>query len=305
MDSRPNRAARSPYLIKQVKWEWKTGLEPLGSKEKFWYRPPDDPGRDWLFKFPQHNTGQHWAEKIAAEVARVLGIRHARVELAVLQDRRGSVTRSFTGHGVDLWHGNQVLARTAEGYDEEATFRHSGHTLVNIWMALEHVFTPFDGAVLRAKRTIADYLVLDAVIGNTDRHHENWGILRRRVDGHWLGRMAPSFDHASALGRELRDEKRELLLVAGHIQRYAERGRGGVYWSAGDRHAPSPLQLVRLAAAEHGELFRVPLRRLRRLAPAAVQAMVERVPADWMSTSARRFAVELVRYNLGELQELV
>lgn len=43
------------------------------------------------------------------------------------------------------------------------------------------------------------------MIGNVDRHHENWGILRKRVDGEWYGRLAPTFDHASSLGRELVD----------------------------------------------------------------------------------------------------
>ena len=60
---------------------------------------------------------------------------------------------------------------------------------------------------------IADYMVLDALIGNTDRHHENWGILRTRVDGQWEDKVAPSFDHASLLGRELQDVRREKLLV--------------------------------------------------------------------------------------------
>ena len=194
-------------------------------------------GRDWLFKFPQPNTGQHWAEKIAAEIAGRLGIRHARVELAVADARRGSVTESFAGPGVDLWHGNQVLTGADHSYDREATFRHSSHTLKRIWDALEHVFTNPDWA-RRAKLKIADYIVLDAVIGNTDRHHENWGILRRRVRARLIGRMAPSFDHASALGRELLDERRKLLLDANRVGDYV--AKGAVAGSTGRRRMAAP-----------------------------------------------------------------
>ena len=50
------------------------------------------------------------------------------------------------------------------------------------------------------KCLFAGYLVLDAVIGNTDRHHENWGLLLRRTETGWKGQVAPSFDHASSLG---------------------------------------------------------------------------------------------------------
>lgn len=292
------------YKIEEVPTEWMFRGEFLGSKEKFWYRQPGEGGRDWLFKFPQPNTGQHWAEKIAAEIAGRLGIRHARVELAVADARRGSVTESFAGPGVDLWHGNQVLTGADHSYDREATFRHSSHTLKRIWDALEHVFTNPDWA-RRAKLKIADYIVLDAVIGNTDRHHENWGILRRRVRARLIGRMAPSFDHASALGRELLDERRKLLLDANRVGGYVAKGRGGVYWSEADGRAPSPLELVRRAADGYPDFLSRALGRLEALNEPAVRAIVRRVPADWMSPLARQFAIALVLYNLSELRRLM
>ena len=72
-------------------------IESMGSKEKFWFRFPgeEEIGPDWLFKYPRPNSGEHWAEKIAAEVAAVLEIPHAEVELATCNDIRGSVTRTF------------------------------------------------------------------------------------------------------------------------------------------------------------------------------------------------------------------
>ena len=56
------------YPIEEVDAQWKTEPEQMGSKEKFWFRKPD--GADWLFKFPKENTGEHWSEKIACEIAR-------------------------------------------------------------------------------------------------------------------------------------------------------------------------------------------------------------------------------------------
>ena len=53
------------YPIVEVHPEWVLGLEEMGSKKKFWYHEPGAKA-DWLFKYPQDNTGQHWAEKIAA-----------------------------------------------------------------------------------------------------------------------------------------------------------------------------------------------------------------------------------------------
>lgn len=293
-----------PYRIEEVRPEWVLTPEAMGSKTKFWYQKPGAQRRYWLFKFPQPNTGQHWAEKIAAEVAGALGIRHARVELAVFnRSQRGSATESFARGWRHLWHGNQLLAGIVQGYDPEVRFRQSSHTLPNIWRALDVVFAE-PAAVRRAKVQFAEYTVLDALIGNTDRHHENWGILRKRSGSRWWGTVAPSFDHASSLGRELLDERRDRLLKASQVGRYAERGRGGIYWSDADHRAPSPLELVRRASDAHRELFRSALNRLRTLEESSLRSMIDDVPADWMSPSAKRFALALVVYNLGELRRL-
>ena len=154
----------------------------MGSKKKFWYRRGPEHETDWLFKYPQANTGQHWAEKIAAEIAGLLAIPHAKVELAVFNDQPGTATESFAPGGRELQHGNQVLARKIRGYDPDLKYGQSMHTLSNIWKALDRIYGNA-GVASRAQRRIAEYVVLDALIGNTGRHHENWGLLRRRVEG--------------------------------------------------------------------------------------------------------------------------
>jgi hypothetical protein len=60
------------------------------------------------------------------------------------------------------------------------------------------------------------------LIGNTDRHHENWGILIELQRNHWRVNVAPSFDHASSLGRELRVERQHWLLAADRVGDYVE-----------------------------------------------------------------------------------
>ena len=64
--------------------------------------------------------------------------------------------------------------------------------------------TPVSEGVASASDLFAGYLMLDALIGNTDRHHENWAIIQ-------AGRqycLAPTFDHASCLGFNLSDAER-------------------------------------------------------------------------------------------------
>lgn len=286
-----------PYPVMEIKEPRRDEDEAMGTKPKFWCSRPGDTA-PWLFKYPQAGTGQHWAEKIAAEIARCLGIPHAAVELATFEGERGSASRSFAVRGRQLIHGNEAIARTIP-YDPEKRFGQSTHTLANIFRTIESGFRSVAGAAA-AKRRFAAYVVLDALIGNTDRHHENWGFSVRRTRAGHRGFLAPSFDHASSLGRELRDEKRERLLRDSRVGHYCEKGRGAIYWTDAGRHGPSPLSLLQSASAESPDLFALPISAVagRR---EVIDSPVRRVPDGWMSRTARQFAREMLRYNASEI----
>ncbi len=92
----------------------------------------------------------------------------------------------------DLVHGNEVLENAIPPHDDgELNFHLSDHTLENIWLALDKYVEPVVAA-FDAKSQFADYLVLDAVVGNTDRHSENWGILQNKVPPRVVESLAPS-----------------------------------------------------------------------------------------------------------------
>ena len=282
-------------------------IESMGSKEKFWFRFPEEgeSGSDWLFKFPRPDTGELWAEKIAAEVAQSLDIPHAEVELAVCRDVRGSVSKSFLQTNEWLFHGNECMSdlfslmnfveEQVPFYDTKKSYGQTDHNLASILAAIEQY--GWD------KADFAAYVLLDAVIGNTDRHHENWAWVQDQ-NAFVSPRLAPSFDHASSLGRELSDERRERLLMQGQAGSYSERAPGAIYWSEEGRQGPAPLQLVRLAVNEYPEVFLPCLSKLSNLTEENILDIVNRIPEDWMTDLQRKFAVELMKYNLAQLREL-
>ena len=274
----------------------------MGAKTKFWYRNPEDDSR-WLFKHPRPNSGEHWAEKIAEQVANLLEIPHCEVEFAVSDGARGSASKSFLIGEEALIHGNEILEIIESDYDAGARFRHSDHTLDAVLHSLDAISESTEYAEA-AKLQFAEYVMLDAIIGNTDRHHQNWGIVGILEEDEWFGPLAPSYDHASSLGRELLDRARDRHLSDG-VERYAERGRGGIYWNQDDRRAPSPLRLAIMAAERYPDIFVPALKKLDGISESDIIQVANRVPEDWMSESAIRFAIALMRYNLAKLREVV
>ena len=301
----------SEYPIVSVAHDSRREKEPMGSKEKFWFQRSD--GADWLFKFPTKGTGGHWAEKIAFEVARNLRIPAAHVELALYRDgagneHRGSICRSFSS-GYELYHGNQILAGLDSEYDLDKRYKQSQHTASRMFSSMA-IFSDNRSAD-RYRGFLANYLVLDALIGNVDRHHENWGVLRKRANGGWKGRLAPTFDHASSLGRELRDagakksRKRHLQeLGVGH---YTEHARGAVYVAEADARAPSPVDLVR-RCLDHPSLspfFAAACGKVMKVLPETIaEDVVAGVPPAWMTPISRSFVVSLLRYNYERMEQM-
>jgi hypothetical protein len=287
------------------------GLEPLGSKRKFWGLLENQPDRPWLFKYARPDTGEHWAEKIASELAALMDFPAAKVELATVNGELGALVRSILPYEAmpgekfpirrgDLIHGNEILGDHLPKYETRLQWGQMDHTWNNIQAALERSVTPsqLSDSLLR----FAGMVLFDAWIGNTDRHHENWAIL---VTPDGEKSLAPSYDHASALGRELADQRREEFMRLQKVSDYVRKARGGIYGYSTGKHAESPLNLAAWAAEKNPSLFKPWLNRIRDVSSSQIRNLVEQVPREVMSNVAAEFCVVLLTYTKEQLSRLL
>ncbi|MDA8412516.1 MAG: HipA domain-containing protein [Desulfobacteraceae bacterium] len=293
-----------PFQILELQSDSPEVIEQLGSKPKFWFRLPNDT-QPWLFKYTRDNTGEDWSEKIASELARLLKIPAAQVELATFMGKRGCASRSFveTKRGYELIHGSEVLAGRITDYEKSKQWGQSDHCIKNIITAVELVFPQSKRS--EQLRILAGYIVLDALICNTDRHHDNWGLLRWISRGKTIHSIAPSFDHASSLGRELQDDRRKrILLEPKGIERYVLHARGGIYWDAADAKGDNPLLLAQKTAKSFPEYFSHSLQILRHLSEEEMIGIVERIPVIWMNATAKEFCCRMLAITKKQLNEV-
>ncbi|MYC29601.1 MAG: hypothetical protein F4X65_05860 [Chloroflexi bacterium] len=294
------------YPVIEVDPDWMLDPESMGTKQKFWYsNPADDSGSTWLFKYPRRDSGEHWAEKIAAEIAQLLTIPHGHVELAVCEGIRGTTTESFVSSRETLMHGNELLGLLVDNYNPGQRRRPTQHNLDTIFLVLQLTCEQLSPDLIdTTKAQFASYLILDALIGNTDRHHENWGVLLDESQENSL-KLAPSFDHASSLGRELSDERRRRHLAEQTIGNYAARARGGIFESEDDNRRPGPLELACQAIESYADVFRPGLEELAMLEEGNILEVLNRVPEEWMTDPGKDFAVAMMRNSLEQLGGLI
>ncbi len=286
----------APFPILEVDPASRSDIEQLGSKPKFWFKRVDE---NWLFKEARENTGEDWAEKVASEIARLLGLPTHYAELALWQDKRGCAVKSFLSSDRSvLIHGNELLGGLISGYDKEKQRGQADHTFENIVHVIENLFSDEKSRRPVALRMVG-YLMLDALVGNTDRHHQNWGVVLERKqqaggrDSYFV-QLAPTFDHASSLGRELTDDARDRHLAEGTVERYLLKARGGIFEGPTARHGMSPMALARLLGLRYPELFKPWQARIRHLSQQDVEDLFARVPGERLSPSGRAFALAFV-----------
>lgn len=303
------------YSVVEVLPDWVMTDEPMGSKDKFWIEQPDD-HLPWLFKHSRisagETTGEHWSEKVACELAGHLEVPHATVELATFENKWGSISRKFTDLNedyVELVHGNEILAGCIPDYERDRRFGQRQHTLENILYALRAVMRQERDSLRRAYLGIGGFIILDALILNVDRHHENWAVFRRtNPDGGVDHFLAPSFDHASSLGRNVGIEKLRRWKHNGEedwrVEWYAKRGQGAVFRKDTEDRGANPLRLAELAARKWPDYVRPWLNRIANLDENELKAPLWKLPACCIEQEKREFAAKLISYTYNRLLEL-
>jgi len=309
-------------IIDVAKWPIYSA-EPMGTKAKDWRL--SSTGERWLLKLCRKNdhtgvyAGEDWSEKIACELAAAIGLPHAIVDLAILDGQPGVIVKDFVAdrNTRKLTHGNEMLATRVAAYPKEQKRGVSLHTVERVMAVLSEPFIrvsadlQLPASVQTPPDLFVGYLMLDAWIGNIDRHHENWAVVEVQEPAPVQTRsaeLAPTFDHASSLGREMDDNLREAGLEGTKPRwsptRYREKARSAFYGSDADPVPLSPVAAFRWAAGIRPDAARAWLGRLEAVSSAQVQDLLNRVPSDRLSSLARVFTLALLESAKNELQLL-
>jgi len=277
-------------------------MEQLGTKKKFWLGPTGP--RRTLFKAEERGHGEDWSEKVACELAGLLGLPHVHYNLAYDEalDLPGVVTENFLAEDEALIHGNQMLLMLDPTYPAAGNrFTVTQHTINAIHRVVQLLKPPTGcpefGQEPSAVGAFAGYLLLDAWTANQDRHHENWGaILRQKTL-----RLAPTYDHASCLARNLKDDRRQGLLDNDRIPGFAGKATSAIQARAGETTCLSTVAAFRAWSELAPVGAKYWLDRLRMVTVEATDHILSAVPPDRMTDLCRTFTLKLLQENRRRL----
>ncbi len=275
-------------------------------------QPPLLTGHRYIFK--QSNPrypAQFWAEIIAYHVGRTIGVEvppafpawHANSKQA------GALIEFFFGRSTDpvdaeLQHGGDYCEKVRPGFDRKRGKLHCVVTNVEIADRLLGATMADDWTNFWART-----LLFDALIGNTDRHQDNWGVLSWREGSPSLTRrrFAPAFDNGTSLAHELLEEKFSQWSNA-ERDAYVSRGRHHLRWNETDQASAGHFDLVARWIREYPQTRRVLRECLERFSPPPLATWAQTaLPPGMTPLSPVRslFVLDLLERRWQKLNEIV
>jgi len=181
---------------------------PVGARDKEMLWSPEDAGIEdlkpnWPYLFKEsiyRYPDQYWTELVAYIVSKYLNVDVPRVLPAIKKTEEDTVCGSLIEWFYDVEterfvHAGSYFKRLIPDFDDKTGKQHN-LTDMNLFIRGLAMYAGLETGRLK---WIADMALFDALIGNTDRHQENWGVVFQS-DG--KSRLSPLFDNGTSLGHE-------------------------------------------------------------------------------------------------------
>ncbi len=219
------------------------GVYPSGARVKDAYFSPEKPENkciksNWRYLFKLSRSWcpwQFWCEIIAYRFGSVIGVKvpPAHIGLSKIYeenvDTYAALIEWFYDESKDIYiTGEQIMVGLIEDFDTKKGRKHNFKKIRNFSKA-------FKGAL----DCWASILTFDTLIGNTDRHQENWGLIlkdaRLNPKEGGIRYLSPAFDNSTALSYEILEHKIDNFNDTDKLERYlkGKKARHHMKWSLG------------------------------------------------------------------------
>jgi hypothetical protein len=198
------------------------GMYPKGARDKSCFISPDHlpeeyrflkTGHYYLFKESNERyPWQFWIEIIAYRLGRFMNIEVPPVYIGFKNGEKkyGALIEWFYDDECSYIDGSMVMKSRIENYDTKKGTQHNLETILDS-VEKQAVFVEHWGKVL----------LFDSIIGNNDRHQDNWGIVYKKVgiafqDIHF----SPAFDNGTSMGNEILEDNFENFNDRNRLNKY-------------------------------------------------------------------------------------
>jgi hypothetical protein len=146
--------------------------------------------------YPNESITEH----LLTRIGELLGLRMAASRLMWVRGQLRFLSEYFLKPDESLLHGAEIFAGylADKGFIEEVEQQHMERDIFTFQVVEDAVITSFPDHADEIMHGFVRVLGFDAIVGNNDRHHFNWGVITQ-IAGKRPPRFSPIFDSARGL----------------------------------------------------------------------------------------------------------
>lgn len=235
-----------------------------------------------MFKYERENyeCSEASSEKIAYEISKILGYRCAKIELAKdTENKIGVLNYLFSDKKVSP-HTDIVTY-----LNKESNIRSEYYTISNIKKTLDEIDKSLFQGFIRI-------MIFDALIGEQDRHEENWGITEK--NGKYF--ISPLYDNGDSLLREFK--KQEVLEKYQNgdkdFDSYINRSKTWIYRDDKEKRY-GHFELIDFLNNNYHEIVKKEINNLEKLTDNSIKLIVYRIPKELLTNEQKEYIICYLR----------
>ena len=239
----------------------------------------DKNGNFAIFKYEMDAYNEVCSEKLSYEIAKVLGYECARIELAIDDDCKVGVLNYLF---IDLLNNNEQHIDAVSYLNIYNQRREEYYKLSNIKIRLDNLNKDFFNSFIKI-------LVFDALVGERDRHEENWGIISKNNKSE----IAPLYDNGCNLLREFKNEKFANKFYDGikDFDKYILRSKTAIY-KENSKKRYKHFELINYLNEHYHSDTQKELKNLKKLTDDKIVEIVDMLPDSIITEKHKEYIIK-------------
>lgn len=215
------------------------------------------------FKYESYNCTEACSEKMCYEIAKVLDYPCAHIELAM--DEKGEI-------GILNYLFVDV---SKEEHDDAVSYINKDSIERKYFYTVENIKKCLDDIDKKLFNDFLKIMVFDALVGETDRHEENWGITKSQL-GY---RISPLYDNGCNLLRNFKDENLAEKYYSGakDFQSYIIGSKTYIYKNDNKTHY-NLIELIEYLYKKYPNQIEKEIKNLDKLSHEKIETIVNKLP---------------------------
>ena len=242
------------------------------------------------FKYESYNCSESCSEKLCYEIAKVLDYSCARIEFGEDENQNIGVLNYLFVNRLEEIHLDAISY-----INKDSSLRCQFYTIKNIKKCLDQIDSTLFDDFLKI-------MVFDALVGESDRHEENWGITKSRT-GY---KISPLYDNGCNLLRNFKNEFFAEKYYNGikDFQSYIRGAKSLIYKDDGSGKY-NLLDLIQVLYQKYPEVIGREIKNLSKLTDQKIENIVSMIPEVIISFMHKKYIIEYLKTRRRLLEDIV